>query len=101
MANNGWTHKVIEIEEEISQFPSFSQFVKFLTREVKIACNPVTVTVYGVPGTRRRGTSFKHFNSNTEQRSLETGTHTQGMTLRLDTEAGKHRALKGETKLGN
>ncbi len=23
------------------------------------------------------------------------------MTLRLDTEAGKHRALKGETKLGN
>ncbi len=50
---------------------------------------------------RRRGTSFKHFNCNTEQRSLETGTHTQGMTLRLDTEAGKHRALKGETKLGN
>ncbi len=42
-----WNHKVIKIEEEISQFPSFSQFVKFLTREVKIACNPITVTVYG------------------------------------------------------
>ncbi len=37
-----WNRKVIEIEEEINQFPSFSQFVKFLTREVKIACNPVT-----------------------------------------------------------
>ncbi len=37
-----WNRKVIEIEEEIYQFPSFSQFVKFLTREVKIACNPVT-----------------------------------------------------------
>lgn len=24
------------------KFPSFSQFVKFLTREAKIACNPVT-----------------------------------------------------------
>ncbi len=56
---------------------------------------------HGVRGCQERGTSFKYFNSNTEQRSLETGTHTQGMTLRLDTEAGKHRALKGETKLGN
>ncbi len=27
--------------------------------------------------------------------------YTYSMTLRLDTEAGKHRALKGETKLGN
>ncbi|KAK3545764.1 hypothetical protein QTP70_011831, partial [Hemibagrus guttatus] len=37
-----WNRKVIEIEEESNQFPSFSQFVKFLIREVKIACNPVT-----------------------------------------------------------
>lgn len=37
-----WNRKVIEIKEEINQFPSFSQFVKFLTREVKIACNSVT-----------------------------------------------------------
>ncbi len=51
-----------------------------------------------MPGTRRRGTSFKHFNCNTEQRSLETGTHTQGMTLRLDTEAEKNTGLiKGQT----
>ncbi len=49
---------------------------------------------HGVRGCQERGTSFKHFNSNTEQRSLETGTHTQGMTLRLDTEAGKQRAYK-------
>nr|XP_055049264.1 uncharacterized protein LOC129434357 [Misgurnus anguillicaudatus] len=37
-----WNRKVIEIEEQSSLFPSFSQFVKFLTKEVKIACNPVT-----------------------------------------------------------
>ncbi len=30
-----------------------------------------------------------------------TGTHIKGMTLRLDTDAGKHRVLKGGTKLGN
>uniref|UniRef100_A0A3P8URG7 Uncharacterized protein n=1 Tax=Cynoglossus semilaevis TaxID=244447 RepID=A0A3P8URG7_CYNSE len=30
------------MEEQSGQFPSFSQFVKFLIREVKIACNPVT-----------------------------------------------------------
>lgn len=37
-----WNHKVIEIEEETNKFPTFSQFVSFLTREAKIACNPVT-----------------------------------------------------------
>ncbi len=37
-----WNCKVIEIEEGINQFPSFSQFVKFLTRGAEIACNPVT-----------------------------------------------------------
>ncbi|XP_030606244.1 uncharacterized protein LOC115794743 [Archocentrus centrarchus] len=37
-----WNRHVVEIEEEVDQFPSFSQFVKFLTREVKIACNPLT-----------------------------------------------------------
>ncbi len=30
-----WNHKFPEIEEETNQFHSFSQFVKFLTREVK------------------------------------------------------------------
>ena len=38
----GWNRKVVDEEEDRNQFPSFSQFVKFLTREVKIACNPVT-----------------------------------------------------------
>ncbi|KAJ8375829.1 hypothetical protein SKAU_G00064090 [Synaphobranchus kaupii] len=37
-----WNRKVIEVEEQSHMFPSFSQFVKFLTREAKIACNPVT-----------------------------------------------------------
>ncbi|XP_053293853.1 uncharacterized protein LOC128454468 [Pleuronectes platessa] len=37
-----WNRNVIEAEEKSSKFPSFSQFVKFLIREVKIACNPVT-----------------------------------------------------------
>lgn len=36
-----WNRKVIEIEEETDVFPSFSQFVKFLTGEANIACNPV------------------------------------------------------------
>lgn len=36
-----WNRKVIEIEEETSKFPTFCQFVSFLTREAKIACNPV------------------------------------------------------------
>lgn len=37
-----WNRKVIEIEEQTNQFPTFSQFVEFLSREAKIACNPVT-----------------------------------------------------------
>lgn len=37
-----WNRKVIEIEEESNRFPSFSEFVKFLAREAKIACNPIT-----------------------------------------------------------
>nr|XP_054606831.1 uncharacterized protein LOC129166991 [Nothobranchius furzeri] len=37
-----WNRKVMEMEEENGQFPSFSQFVRFLTRESKIACNPIT-----------------------------------------------------------
>ncbi|XP_073667523.1 uncharacterized protein [Paramisgurnus dabryanus] len=37
-----WNRQVIEIEEETKTFPTFSKFVKFLTREAKIACNPVT-----------------------------------------------------------
>ncbi len=52
----------------------------------------------GEPGTRRRGTSLKHFILNTE---IAGDKYTHPMTLRQNTEAGKHRALKGETKLDN
>lgn len=37
-----WNRWVIEPEDKTKSFPSFSRFVKFLTREAKIACNPVT-----------------------------------------------------------
>lgn len=37
-----WNRKITEIGEETNKFPTFSQFVSFLTREAKIACNPVT-----------------------------------------------------------
>lgn len=40
--DSAWNRQVIEIEEETKTFPTFSRFVKFLTREAKIACNPVT-----------------------------------------------------------
>ncbi|KAG1935726.1 hypothetical protein F2P79_019030 [Pimephales promelas] len=37
-----WNRKVIEVEEESHAFPNFQQFVEFLTREAKIANNPIT-----------------------------------------------------------
>ena len=37
-----WNRKVMENLEEWQEFPSFEQFVKFVTKEAKIACNPVT-----------------------------------------------------------
>lgn len=37
-----WNRIVTETEEETHMFPSLSQFVKFLTREAKIACSPIT-----------------------------------------------------------
>ncbi|XP_026224932.1 uncharacterized protein LOC113168143 [Anabas testudineus] len=37
-----WNRKAVEIEEASHMFPSFVQFVDFLTFEAKIACNPVT-----------------------------------------------------------
>ncbi|XP_034061362.1 uncharacterized protein LOC117539329 [Gymnodraco acuticeps] len=39
---SSWNRKVTEMEEQNHTFPTFSQFVKFLTREAKIACNPIT-----------------------------------------------------------
>lgn len=37
-----WNRRAVETEETSKTFPSFSQFVEFLTMEAKIACNPVT-----------------------------------------------------------
>ena len=37
-----WNRKVIAVEESTHDFPSFREFVQFLAREAKIACNPVT-----------------------------------------------------------
>ncbi len=53
-----------------------------------------SVTVYG--GIQERGDV--ELPSHTLLRYKDrwsTGTHTKGMTLRLDTDAGKHRVLKG------
>lgn len=37
-----WNRKVIDIQEQSGSFPTFSNFVDFVTREAKIACNPIT-----------------------------------------------------------
>lgn len=37
-----WNRKVIEVEEQHGSFPTFSNFVEFVTREAEIAFNPVT-----------------------------------------------------------
>ncbi len=37
-----WNRKVNEVEEQHGSFPTFSNFVNFVTREAKIACNPLT-----------------------------------------------------------
>lgn len=57
-----WNRQVIEIEEATNQFPSFSQFVKFLTREVKIACNPLTSLQALKQDEAEKTKSSRHFN---------------------------------------
>ncbi|KAL6472372.1 hypothetical protein MHYP_G00185600 [Metynnis hypsauchen] len=37
-----WNRKVMEFEEATQDFPSFHAFVEFVSREAKIACNPMT-----------------------------------------------------------
>ena len=37
-----WNRRVVEIQEKTEAFPTFSKFVEFVTKEAKIACNPVT-----------------------------------------------------------
>lgn len=37
-----WNKRVIESQEETKTFPGLSQFVDYVAKEAKIACNPVT-----------------------------------------------------------
>ncbi|XP_023805606.1 uncharacterized protein LOC111946470 [Oryzias latipes] len=37
-----WNRKVTEVQEQSHMFPSFSDFVAFISCEAKIACNPIT-----------------------------------------------------------
>lgn len=37
-----WNRKAMKVQEESHVFPSFSQFVEFISREAKLACNPIT-----------------------------------------------------------
>ncbi|XP_054868580.1 uncharacterized protein LOC129349422 [Amphiprion ocellaris] len=37
-----WNRKVTEFQDEQKMFPDFSHFVKFLNKEARIACNPIT-----------------------------------------------------------
>nr|XP_054604914.1 uncharacterized protein LOC107372912 [Nothobranchius furzeri] len=37
-----WNRKVTEFQDEHKMFPDFSHFVKFLNKEARIACNPIT-----------------------------------------------------------
>ncbi len=73
-----WNQQVIGIEEETDQFPSFSQCVKFLSREAKIACNPITSLQYLKQGEGEKMKPFKQsystktFNTSSNERSVET-----------------------------
>lgn len=75
-----WNRKVIEIEEDTHLFPSFSQFVKFLTREAKIACSPVTSLHALKPpsekvpdkGIKNRGPGAKVLANNADEKAVAT-----------------------------
>lgn len=72
-----WNRKVMEVEEQSRTFPSFSQFVAFLTCEAKIACNPVTSLDALKPSEgdktkaqRNRSTSRKILATNSDKRPV-------------------------------
>ncbi|KAK0144674.1 hypothetical protein N1851_017016 [Merluccius polli] len=75
-----WNRKVIDMEEENGKFPSFSQFVKFLSREAKIACNPVT-SLYslkqGEAERTRQPASNKQKQPNVNAKTLTTSSNEQ------------------------
>ncbi|KAJ8404442.1 hypothetical protein AAFF_G00337090 [Aldrovandia affinis] len=74
-----WNRKVIEVEEQSHTFPSFSQFVKFLTREAKIACNPITSLHALKPSesekikvSKNRGPGAKVLATNSDEKAVST-----------------------------
>ncbi|CAI5661726.1 unnamed protein product [Oreochromis niloticus] len=72
-----WNRKVTEVQEETHTFPSFSQFVDFISREAKIACNPIT-SLYalkpseteGAKTTRNRGNGAKVLATRSNERTV-------------------------------
>ncbi len=63
-----------------------------------VSWSSLSVTVHGGARNVEARNFLRTLYLNTE---IAGDRYTCSMTLRLDTEAGKHRALKGETKLGN
>ncbi len=96
-------HLVVELKELLN---ILYQIPTILPQTPKPILSPLHVLVWfsllsrctGEPGTRRRGISLEHFIFHTE---IPGDKYTYSMTLRLNTEAGKHKAIKGETKLDN
>lgn len=43
-----WNKRVIESEEETETFPGLSQFVDYVAKEAKIACNPVVLALWSL-----------------------------------------------------
>ena len=40
-----WNRQVAQHKEKCAEFPAFKQFVEFVSKEAKIACDPVTTSV--------------------------------------------------------
>lgn len=54
-----WNRRVTEMQEKSQIFPSFSEFVDFLTIEAMIACNPITSLHALKPSEGERQKAFK------------------------------------------
>lgn len=73
-----WNREVVLMEEQHQRFPSFSEFVKFVTREAKIACNPLTSLhalkpCEGERTSRNRGPAAKVLVTNSDEKDSATG----------------------------
>lgn len=74
-----WNRKVMEVQEENHTFPSFSQFVDFISREAKIACNPITslfalkpIEIESTKTQKNKGYGAKVLATNLNERSVST-----------------------------